>query len=73
MDRPLHRVAVGNGFAGLILEQVDGVRGMVPQQMIGPAARIAGGVDVLAPEEIGLHVHLLDFQLAGLTIFLWTY
>ena len=65
MDRPLHRVAIGNGLAGLILEQVDGVGGVMPQQMIGPAARIAGGVDVLAAEEIGLHVHLLDLQLAG--------
>ena len=64
MDRPLHGVAVGNIFAGLILEQVDGVRGVMPEQMIGPAARIAGGVDVLSPEEISLHVHLLDFQLA---------
>ena len=68
MDRALHRVAVGDVLAGLILEQVDGVGGVVPQQMIGPAPRVAGGVDVLPPEEIGLHVHLLDLQLAGLDL-----
>ena len=68
MDRALHRVAVGDVLAALVLEQVDGVRGVVPQQMIGPAPRVAGGVDVLAPEEIGLHVHLLDLQLAGLDL-----
>jgi hypothetical protein len=33
--------------------------------VIGPAAGIARRVDVPAPEEIGLHVHLLDFQLAS--------
>src|SRR5262245_10156002 len=64
VDRALHRVAVGDGLAGLVLEQVDGVGGVVPEQMIGPAARIAGRVDVLAAEEIGLHVHLLDLELA---------
>ena len=32
--------------------------------MISPAARIAGRVDVLAAEEIGLYVHLLDLELA---------
>ena len=68
MDRALHRVAVGNGLAGLVLEQVDGVGGVVPEQVIGPAARIAGGVDVLPSEEIGLHVHLLDLQFAGLDL-----
>ena len=68
MDRALHRVAVGDVLAGLVLEQVDGVGGVVPQQMIGPAARIAGRVDVLAAEEIGLHVHLLDLQLALLDL-----
>ena len=68
MDRPLHRVAIGDVLAGLVLEQVDGVGGVVPQQMVGPAPRVAGGVDVLAAEEIGLHVHLLDLQLAGLDL-----
>ena len=64
MNRALHGVAVGNSLAGLVLEQIDGVGGVVPEQVIGPAARLAGGIDVAAPEEIGLHVHLLDFQLA---------
>ena len=46
-------------------EQVDGVGGVVPQQMIGPTPRLAERVHVGAAEEIGLHVHLLDVQLAG--------
>jgi hypothetical protein len=34
--------------------------------VVGPAARIARGIDVLAAEEIGLHVHLLDLEFASL-------
>ena len=64
VDRSLHRVAFRDRLAGLVVEEVDRVGGVVPQQMVGPAARLAGGVDVLAAEEIGLHVHLLDLQLA---------
>src|SRR6516165_4748219 len=64
VDRALHRIAIGYVFADLVLKQVDSVRGMVPKQMIGPAPRLAGGVDVFAAEEISLHVHLLDLQLA---------
>ena len=64
MDRPLHGIAIRDRFAGLILEQVDGVGGVVPEQVIGPAPRLARRVHVLAPEEIGLHVHLLDIQFA---------
>src|SRR4051794_35431442 len=63
MDRPLHRVTIGNGLAGLILEQVDGVGGVMPQEVVGPTARVARRVDVLAAEKIGLHVHLLDLEL----------
>src|SRR6185295_15573952 len=48
---------------GLILEQGDGVGGVMPQQVVGPAARVARRVDVLAAEKIGLHVHLLDLEL----------
>jgi len=52
-------------FAGLILEEIDGVAGVMPQQVIGPTARLAERVEVGAAEEIGLHVHLLDLQFAG--------
>jgi hypothetical protein len=37
--------------------------GMVPEQMVGPTARLAGCVHVRAAEEISLHVHLQDFEL----------
>ena len=57
---------LGSFLAGLVLEQVHGVTGVVPEQVVGPASRLAFGVDVPAPEEIGLHVHLLDGELAGL-------
>src|SRR6516164_3459 len=64
VGRALHRVAIGNRLAGLVLEQVDGMGGVMPKQMVGPAARIARRVDVLAAEVVGLHVHLLDLELA---------
>ena len=66
MNGALDCIAVGDGLCALILEQVYRVSCMMPQQVIGPASRIACGVDVPAPEEIGLDVHLLDAQLAFL-------
>ena len=60
MMRAFQRIALRDGLAGLILEQIHGVAGVVPKQMIGPTARLAGRVHVGAPEEIGLHIHLLD-------------
>ena len=64
MLRPLHRVGADDP-ARLIGEQIDRVRGVVPQQVVGPAARLALGVHVLAAEEIGLDVHLLDVEFAA--------
>ena len=39
------------------------MRGVVPEQVVGPASRLAERVHVGAAEEIGLHVHLLDMEL----------
>ena len=64
VDRPLDGVGDLDVLAGLVLEQVDGVRGVVPEQVVGPAAGLAERVHVRAAEEVGLHVHLLDGQLA---------
>ena len=50
--------------AGLPGEQVDRVRRVMPQQVVGPRARLAERVHVRAAEEVGLHVHLLDVELA---------
>ena len=65
----MHRALGGLGeddfLAALVAEQIDAVGGVVPQQMIGPGARPAGGVDVFAAEKIGLDIHLLDRQFAG--------
>ena len=42
--------------------------GVVPEQVVGPAPRFAQGVHVAAAEEVGLHIHLLDRQFAGLDL-----
>src|SRR3546814_12776165 len=55
----------GNDRSRLIGEQVHRVRGMMPQQMVGPGSRLPLGVDVLASEEIRLDVHLLEVELAS--------
>ena len=39
--------------------------GVVPEQMVGPTARLAERVRVGAPEEVRLHVHLLDGVVTG--------
>ena len=62
MDRPLDRVGLHDRRAGLIGEQVDRMRGVVPEQVVGPRARLAERVHVGAAEEVGLHVHLLDME-----------
>src|ERR1700722_15539447 len=38
------------------------MRGVMPEQMIGPGARLSRRVHVGAAEEKGLHVHLLDME-----------
>ena len=62
---PCTALACTIGSPRLVREQVDRVRGVVPQQVVGPAARLAERVHVGAAEEVGLHVHLLDVELAG--------
>ena len=44
------------------------MRSMVPQQMVCPGARLSFGIDVLAPEEISLDIHLLDTDVARLNL-----
>jgi len=44
------------------------VRSVVPEQMVGPIARLAQCIHVGAPEEIRLHIHLLDIELAPLDL-----
>ncbi len=63
VDRPLDARATRAGLAGLVLEQVDRVRRVMPEQVIGPAAGLAQRIQVLAAKEEGLNVHLLDLQL----------
>ncbi len=64
VQRSLDGVGDRDALAGLVLEQVDRVRGVVPEQVVGPRARLAEGVHVGTPEEVRLHVHLLDRELA---------
>ena len=65
---PLDGVGLHHRAAALVGEQVHRVRGVVPQQVVGPAARLAQRVHVAAAEEIGLHIHLLDVELARLDL-----
>ena len=65
MARPLHAIDLDNFFACLVLEQIHGVRGMVPQQMISPGTRLTGSIDVLASEKKRLHVHLLNSEFSS--------
>src|ERR1700678_2299259 len=54
-----------NGLAALVGEQIHGMAGVVPQEVIGPATRLAERIHAGASEEVGLHVHLQNFQLPG--------
>ena len=65
MDRPLHRVGLLYPAASLVGEQVHGMGRVVPQEVIGPASRLAGRVHVGAPEEERLDNQVLDIQIAG--------
>ena len=51
-------------LARLVGKQIDRVCGVMPKQVIGPAAWLALGIDILAAEKIGLHIHLLDIEFA---------
>ena len=64
VDGALQGVGFDDGAARLVGEQVYRVRGVVPQQMVGPAAGLAQGVHIAAAKKIGLHVHLLDIEFA---------
>ena len=62
MDRPLDRVGFHDRRANLISKQVDRMGGVVPQQVIGPTARLSQSVHVGAAKEKGLHIHVLDVE-----------
>ena len=57
-------------LAGLILELIDRMAGMMPEQMIRPASRFAFGVHVRSPEEKCLDDKMLQLEFA-LLIRLW--
>jgi len=60
----LHGVGLHHRAARLVGKQVNGVGGVMPQQVVGPAAGLAQSVDVAAPKEEGLHIHVLHVELA---------
>ena len=41
------------------------MRRVVPEQVVGPAARLAERIHIGAAEEVGLHVHLLEVEFPG--------
>ena len=64
MDGALNRIGFHNLATRLVLEEIDRVRGMVPKQMICPAAGLTERVHIRAAEKVGLHIHLLDVESA---------
>src|SRR5690606_5751259 len=64
--RPFERENLGSGLAGLMLKESDRGAGVVPEQMVDPAPRLALEIDVLAAEEKGLDDEMLKLELAGL-------
>ena len=52
----------------MVGEQIHCVCGMVPQQMIGPTARLTQGVHIGTAKKIGLHVHLKHIEMACLDL-----
>ncbi len=68
VHRPLHRLHLARDLTGLVLEQIDRMTGVVPEQVIGPAPRLAFGVQVAAAEKESLHVQVLQRQLARLDL-----
>ena len=60
-DRALHRVGdLVTSLACLVLEEVNCVRGVVPEQVVGPAPGVTERVGVGATEEVRLDVQLLN-------------
>jgi hypothetical protein len=55
---PLDRIGDCHLLAGLILEQIDRVRCVVPQQVIGPGSRLTQRVHVGTTKKVGLHIQL---------------
>ena len=68
VNRPLNRISLHHRTACLVGEQIHCVCGMVPQQMIGPTARLTQGVHIGTAEKIGLHVHLKHIEMACLDL-----
>ena len=68
MVRPLDRIGFHDRAAALPGEQIHRVRRVMPQQVVGPAARLAQRIHVAAAKEEGLHIHLLDLVLAVLDL-----
>ena len=68
VDGALDGIGLHDGAASLVGKQVHGVGSMVPQQVVGPATCLTQRVHVGAAEEVGLHIHLLDVEFAGLDL-----
>ena len=66
MPRALKRIGFDDGAAGLVGKQINRVRSMVPQQVIGPTAGLTECVHVGSAEEVSLHIHLLNVELTRL-------
>ena len=65
MQRALQGEGVGGWLPGLVLEEIHGVAGVVPEEMIRPTPGLARGVGVGPAEEVRLDIHLLDLEFTG--------
>ena len=65
MNRALHGVGFDDGAAALVGEQIHCVCGVVPEQVIGPAAGLAECIHIGSAKKISLHIELLEIESAG--------
>ena len=64
----LHSMGFDDGAATLIREQINRMRRMVPQQVIGPTSGLTQGIHIGAAEKVSLDIHLLNVELTGLDL-----
>ena len=70
MHRSLYRISPDHSLSSLILEEINCVGRVMPQQMVCPSSWFSSCIDVFASKEISLRIQLLDLQLTSLNFFI---
>ncbi|BFG81043.1 hypothetical protein PTKU46_90770 [Paraburkholderia terrae] len=65
----MQRVSRLNPFASLVLKQVNCMRGVVPQEMVRPIARLAQRIRIVPPQEMRLDVELAQDERTAINPF----